>query len=154
MINKIRIYDLDGTLIDSMHRYRVKSNNKIDLDYWRANQHKAAGDSLLPLCDDYRASLADPCCFAIVATARVLGPIDRAFLRDRLGQPQHIISRAADDSRSGAELKIKGLNKLFQLKQFKQVTDIIFYEDNMSYLKAVCDYFNITGVYIPSKQGH
>ena len=51
-------------------------------------------------------------------------------------------------------LKILGLKKILNLKQFKDIKDIIFYEDNTSYLKQVCDYFNIRGVYIPSKQGH
>ena len=46
-----------------------------------------------------------------------------------------------------------GLAKFFNLVTFKNA-DFVFYEDNISYLKAVCDRFNIRGVYIPSVQGH
>ena len=75
------------------------------------------------------------------------------FIRDTLGQPDYIVSRGENDNRSGAVLKINGLQKFFNLKNFRNA-EAVFYEDNMSYLKAVCDHFNIRGVYIPSKQGH
>ena len=50
-------------------------------------------------------------------------------------------------------LKINGLAKFFNLITFKDA-EFTFYEDNTNYLKAVCDRFNIRGVYVPSKQGH
>ena len=65
----------------------------------------------------------------------------------------YFISRKNGDSQSGKTLKINGLAKFFNLVTFKDA-DFVFYEDNISYLKAVCDRFNIRGVYIPSVQGH
>lgn len=154
MIKRISVYDMDGTIVCSMHRYRT-IDNKIDLQYWRDNEHRAMDDSLLPLADQYKADLSDNACFVIIATARVLHNPDLEFINTVLGKPDYIISRKDNDSRSGGLLKVLGLKKLFSLKQFSKVkNNAVFYEDNVSYLKTVCDYFNITGVYVPSKQGH
>ena len=150
---RLAIYDMDGTIVCSLHRYRT-IDEKIDLEFWRKNECFAMGDSLLPLATQYQADLIDPDCYVVIATARVLHNADNQFINEILGKPNAIISRKENDSRSGGLLKILGLKQLFNLKQFRDIKDIIFYEDNTSYLKAVCDYFNIKGVYIPSKQGH
>jgi hypothetical protein len=153
MIKRVSIYDMDGTVVCSLHRYRAV-NGKIDLQYWRDNSHKAMEDSLLPLANQYRADLADSECYVIIATARVLNEPDIRFINEILGKPNYIISRKGNnDTRSGKELKIKGLQKFFNLKNFRLAV-ATFYEDNTEYLKAVCDHFKITGVYIPSNQGH
>lgn len=157
-MKRIRIYDMDGTIVCSLHRYRTVRDSagieRIDLGYWRENEHKALGDSLRPLAEQYKKDLQDPECYVIIATARVLRGPDWEFIREALGMPHHVISRSDGDSRSGALLKVLGLKKLFALKQFQGVDDIVFYEDNISYLKSVCDHFGFTGVYIPSEQGH
>ena len=155
-IRKVSIYDMDGTIVDSTHRYRTMAVNgveKIDLEYWRANEYRAMDDGLLPLASQYMDELRDPSVYVIIATARVMGAADWQFVREVLGEPDYFISRKAGDTQSGGSLKIKGLQKFFNLKQFRNA-DATFYEDNTSYLKAVCDHFQIRGVYIPSKQGH
>ena len=155
-IRKVSIYDMDGTIVDSSHRYRtIETDNgpKIDLAYWRANEYRAMDDGLLPLADQYMDELRDPSVYTIIATARVMHGPDWQFVRDILGEPDYFISRADGDTQSGSTLKIKGLQKFFNLPQFRKA-DAVFYEDNTSYLKAVCDHFQIRGVYIPSKQGH
>lgn len=155
-IKRIRIYDMDGTIVCSLHRYRTvidERGERIDLDYWRENEYRALDDSLLPLAEQYRVDLADPECYVIIATARVLGEPDMQFIQETLGEPDYIVSRKSGDTQSGRTLKIGGLTKFFNLINF-QTNDVIFYEDNVEYLKAVCDRFGIRGVYIPSKQGH
>jgi hypothetical protein len=152
-IKRVQIYDMDGTIVCSLHRYRTIEGIRIDLEYWRENEYRAMDDSLLPLSAQYRMDLLDENCFVIIATARVLREADNEFIRDILGQPDYIISRKSGDIRSGGLLKINGLQKFFNLKNFRDA-EITFYEDNVSYLKTVCDKFNIRGVYIPSKQGH
>lgn len=153
IIKKISIYDMDGTVVCSLHRYRT-IEGKIDLQYWRDNEPLAMNDSLLPLSEQYQDDINNPEVYVIIATARVLHNPDNQFIDTVLGKPDHIISRADGDSRSGGLLKVLGLKKLFALKQFHGIKDITFYEDNVNYLKTVCDYFNIKGVYIPSQQGH
>ena len=107
-IRKVSIYDMDGTIVDSSHRYRT-INGKIDLEYWRANEYRAMEDGLLPLADQYMDELRDPSVYVIIATARVMGNADWRFVRDILGEPDYFISRAAGDNQSGGTLKIKGL---------------------------------------------
>lgn len=154
---RVKIFDMDGTIVDSTHRYRTIIGDdgiaRIDLAHWRANEHKAAQDSLLPLAAYYRKCLANPDVYTIIATARVIGVPDMQFISSVLGEPDYLISRKPDSSISGATLKIKGLQRFFNLKQFKP-ENATFYEDNASYLKAVCDHFGMRGVYVPSKQGH
>jgi hypothetical protein len=155
-IKKVSIYDMDGTIVDSLHRYRTiisDSGERIDLDFWRENEFKAMDDSLLPLAEQYKTDLRDENCFVIIATARVLRSADNEFINTILGEPDYIISRNDGSDISGGLLKINGLAKFFNLNNFKDA-EFTFYEDNVNYLKAVCDRFNIKGVYVPSKQGH
>ncbi len=152
-IKRVQIYDMDGTIVCSLHRYRTTAEGKIDLAFWRENEPKAMNDSLLPLAEQYKADCADPECYVIIATARVLNSPDIQFIKEILGTPDYIISRENGDNQSGGSLKIKGLKKFFNLKNFKNAA-FCFYEDNATYLKTVCDYFNIRGVYVPSRQGH
>lgn len=155
-IKKVRIYDMDGTIVSSLHRYKTilkDGKEYIDLPYWIENQHKAMEDSLLPLAKQYQEDLKNPEIYVIIATARVMGDKDWQFVKEILGEPNYFISRKAGDTQSGATMKIKGLARFFNLKNFKQAT-FTFFEDNTTYLKSVCDHFKINGVYIPSDQGH
>ena len=155
-ITKVSIYDMDGTIVDSSHRYRTivdENGERIDLEYWRENEYRAMDDSLLPMAEQYRADLQDENCYVIIATARVMNAPDWQFVREILGEPDYFISRKSGDTQSGKTLKINGLAKFFNLVTFKDA-EFTFYEDNVQYLKAVCDRFNIRGVYVPSVQGH
>lgn len=156
-IRRISIYDMDGTIVDSSHRYRTIMGSdgkvRIDLAHWRENQPLAMLDKLLPMAKQYRADLRDPECYVIIATARVMNEPDWQYVREILGEPNYFICRKEGDSRGGAILKILGLTKFFNLKNFRTAR-ATFYEDNASYLKEVCDHFGIGGVYVPSNQGH
>lgn len=155
-ITKVAIYDMDGTIVDSSHRYRTITDEngiRIDLDFWRENEYLAMNDSLLPMAEQYRLDLADSSTYVIIATARVMNLPDWKFVKEILGEPDYFISRPKNSNISGKTLKINGLAKFFNLLNFKNA-EFVFYEDNISYLKAVCDRFNIRGVYIPSVQGH
>jgi len=136
---KIFVYDLDQTLIDSSHRYRNLPSGSIDLPYWikNATPENIAKDSLLPLAKHYQAALANPAIYVIVATARAMGASDYAYLYNKLGKPDYIISRQGQaDRRPDAVLKVNGLRKLFNLKQFQTATKV-FWDDNPINLKAV-----------------
>lgn len=155
-ITKVAIYDMDGTIVDSSHRYRTITDEtgiRIDLDFWRENEYLAMNDSLLPMAEQYRLDLANESTYVIIATARVMNEPDWKFVKEILGEPDYFISRPKNSNISGKTLKINGLAKFFNLLNFKNA-EFVFYEDNISYLKAVCDRFNIRGVYIPSVQGH
>ena len=155
-IKRVSIYDMDGTIVDSSHRYRTivdDAGERIDLDFWRENEYRAGDDTLLPMAQQYQADIADPECYVIIATARVMHEPDWQFVREKLGEPDYFISRPEGSTISGRILKISGLAKFFNLLNFKDA-EFTFYEDNVDYLKAVCDRFKIRGVYVPSNQGH
>ena len=157
MIKKVKIFDMDGTTVCSLHRYKTliddKGIEKIDLDYWRANEYRAMDDSLLPLSKQYQRDIQDKEIYTIIATARILRAADMQFINEILGKPDHIISRKEGSNISGGLLKINGLKRFFNLKNFKNAA-WTFYEDNFDYLRQVCSFFQINGVYVPSKQGH
>lgn len=155
MIKKIHIYDMDGTIVCSLHRFRTLDNGKIDLQYWIDNctPEKIAQDSLLPLAEQYKSDLADPNTYVVIATARVLEDADMAFIRNRLGEPNYIISRQGrKDSRRGADMKTAGIKRLLNLRQFRNA-EIHFWEDNPDYLSGVCAATGAVPHFVPSAQG-
>lgn len=155
MIKKIHIYDMDGCLVDSYHRFRTGENGRIDLDHWLKNctAEKIARDTLLPLAEQYQADLNDPTIYVVIATARYMKKPDFDFVKKKLGQPDKLVYRRADTYHMrGADMKIAGLRYLKNLKQFAHASIMVF-EDNVDYLKGICDHFNCKGIYVPSKQG-
>lgn len=159
MIAQVNIFDCDGVLLDSSHRYSTKTREDgvtvIDLAHWIENEHRAYDDAPLPTAlKEYAESLANPNAYTIIATAAVVCDRRIACLRDKIGLPDYIIGRnSRADTRGGAELKIAGLRKLLALKQFHGA-ELTMFEDNLSYLTKICKAFNCRGIYIPSIQGH
>lgn len=155
-IKKVHVYDMDGTIVDSSHRYQtMPCGSKIDLPYWIANEHKTGQDTLLPLAKQYREDCANPEIFTIIATARIWCNLTEIFVAQVLGAPNwHVARRDRDDNRGGAALKITAIKKLLNLKQFKAVSEIHVFEDNISYCKDVSEALGGIGHYYPSNQGH
>lgn len=71
----IYIFDLDGTVVDTGHRYRNLPCGKIDLPFWFANstEEMVAKDTLLPLADVWRRYKAEGHT-VVVCTARSFEP--------------------------------------------------------------------------------
>ena len=158
MYKRIRVYDMDGTIVDSSHRYRtvtVDGVEKIDLTFWRDNctADKIMADGLLPLAEQYKADIADPETYVIIATARVMQDADFQFIAEKLGQPNQVFHRKANDNSRGADLKRRQLRRLFSLRQFAKITDRMFFEDNKDYLSISSD-LGMVPVFVPSIQGH
>lgn len=148
-IKSISVWDLDGTTVDSTHRYSVK-NGKLDLDHWKANAHLCKNDTLLPLAKRYKADLKVKSRLTIIATARTLHQDDLDFIEKNMGMPNYIVSRL-DDSQDTQQLKIDGIAKI--IKDFPDAAITIF-EDNIKNLLALTHHFGGLGVYVPSNQGH
>jgi len=121
----IMIFDLDGTVVDTSHRYRDLPCGKIDLDYWFDNStpEKIALDKLLPLANVWRRYHAEGHTI-VVCTARSWerhermtcepGPIYEKFLADN-DLPYHALLHrclvGSDHARySDGDLKTKLLN--------------------------------------------
>lgn len=151
-MRELHIFDFDGTLVDSSHRYRT-INGKIDLDYWRKNEPLAIFDKPLPLFKTFKRYCKDKNKLCIIATARIWDDASQ-FYASVMGIDCPIIARKNEnDNRGGAELKIKGIKRLLNLKPY-QNRKIVIHEDNKQYLKDLVAEFNATGIFHPSKQGH
>lgn len=156
MIKYIDVFDCDGVLLSSMHRYRtMPCGTRIDLDYWRKNStpEKIWKDEPLPMARYYRECLANPEHYVIIATARVCQQADLDCIEFKLGKPQKIIYRQEGDNQGGVALKLAGLKKLLNLKQFQGALWTV-YEDNKTYLEGLCTALNARPVFIASEQGH
>ena len=156
MIKFVDIFDCDGVLLSSLHRYRTeKCGTKIDLKYWIENctPEKIWQDSVLPTARYYQEVLAHPEHYVIIATARVCQQADYDSIAFKLGKPQKFICREKGDHQSGITLKLNPLKRLLNLKQFKHAA-ITMFEDNQAYLDGVGDALGAKKVYIPSEQGH
>ena len=162
MIKAIHIYDMDGTVVDSSHRYKtiIREDGKevIDLPYWRKYDKPEYiwQDSLLPLAEQYKEDLKNPEIYVVIATARLCyeSDVNYQYIEQVLGLPDKFIHRKeTDGNTSGALLKIKAIRPLLNLKQFKSAMIHVF-EDNIDYLKKMVDTLGGMGHYIPSKQGH
>ena len=123
-MKRIHIYDLDGVLVDTSHRYRNLENGTIDLTYWleNARPEKIALDTLLPLAAQYKADLTDPDTYVVICTARQAQQADFDYIANRLGNPNKIIYRPTGNMEADAKLKRRGLCKLLNLRQFQNIT--------------------------------
>ena len=162
-IKKIRvidIFDVDGVLLDSSHRYRTikdeSGNKRIDLKYWRENEPLCYKDELLPHANTFKKSLNAASHLCLIATAREMKKADFDMIYKFLGVPDGFVYRPIGCSTKGHILKIEGVDSFLQTQGINASTrKIRIFEDNATYLKAMCDYFNnAIGHYIPSKQGH
>lgn len=158
MIKEIKIYDMDGTIVCSMHRYRAINNERIDLEHWRKHdiEEYIMQDSLLPLAEQYKQDLNNPNVYVIIATARacIKGDANYKFIEQNLGLPNKFVHRqGVDDNRGGAQLKIQAIKPLLNLKQFKNAIVHVF-EDNKKYLSDMCNALNGIPHYVESRQGH
>lgn len=135
-----KIWDIDGTVVDSSHRYHTLANGDIDLPKWIANNTRAniEKDTLLPLArlmrSNYRTDIV------IICTARVLGIWDHVYFADHGIKAHFILSRAVGDTRGDAELKRQKLFALFSSLKvpFSRWTrNATFYDDNLSVLDTM-----------------
>jgi len=154
MVTRIHIYDLDGVLVDTSHRYRNLPCGKIDLAYWLENHtaENMANDKLLPLVRQYRADVANPHIYVIICTARQYSETDVAFIRDKLGMPNKLIMRPVGNNTADAILKRRQLVPLFNLRQFRNAVRR-FWDDNILNLDALRAY-GVECFHVKSEQGH
>ena len=138
-MNRYKIWDLDGTVVDSSHRYHtLPYSQDIDLPRWIMNNTRAniEQDKLLPLARLMRSNyrMGD---IVVICTARVLGVWDHCYLSDHGIKAQFILSRAVGDNRNDADMKRAKLLALFADLNisFKNWTrNATIYDDNLSVL--------------------
>ena len=149
MFKAIHVYDLDGVLVDTSHRYRNKPDGAIDLDYWMAHRHKVDCDTLLPHAEKFAADCANPNIYVILCTARMYHPRDVSFILSRLGRPNKLIMRPIGNNTPDAKLKRRELSRLFNLRQFAHLPRYLW-EDNKRNIAALFGLFT-RSFYVPSR---
>lgn len=148
----LHIYDFDGVIADSSHRYRLGDDGNIDLPHWIENEKYALKDVALPLLHQLRQQSFNPNNIVIIATARIWCDLSRQWARIHNTNPDHVISRRdRTDERGGAELKIEGIKNLEILEHMNEVH---VYEDNKSYLDKMCAALSAIPHFVKSNQGH
>jgi len=136
---KIRIYDLDGTIIDSSHRARHDENGSLDLNHWIENNTKENifKDDLLPLywqlVNDYKNGD-----IIILCTARNLGKWDWEYIHSMGIYYDYVKCRGIGENTADWKLKKRLLNPFFNLKPFRAL-EKYFYDDNQLNLGAIAD---------------
>ena len=144
---QIFIFDLDDTVIDSSHRATLKVDNGsvvLDLDAWRKDStyENIMKDSLLPLSNYMRECINADHTYVWVCTARNMQQADYDYLAKHELTPNLVLSRQLDDDREDHILKFKMINKLLQLKPFKDC-ETIFFDDkpkNLQALESIIDF--------------
>jgi len=132
----IRIYDLDGTIIDSSHRAKYE-NGKLDLDHWKENctKENILADDLLPLywqlVYDYKNGD-----IVVLNTARELGKWDWEYIHSMGIYYDYVISRPIGNTTADDVLKKAQCRQFFNLKQWKKLPKW-FYDDNSKNLFAL-----------------
>ena len=120
MRNKLNIFDLDGTVIDSSHRRQYNPDGTLNLKAWRAcSRETIMRDSLLPLARTMRELIASNKMVAI-CTSRVLGKADWEYLEMHQILPRIIISRTEGDTTPDAEFKTRELKWSFNALTLRQ----------------------------------
>ena len=137
MKNTIYIFDLDGTVIDSSHRFTGNAEGKVNLEKWIADstRENIFKDSLLPLAKFMKA-LMKANKNVWICTARNMSNHDFDFLAHHGIKAKTILCRKNGDHRADAEMKTAKLKRLFNLKQFQNAEKIMF-DDNKSIQKEM-----------------
>ena len=130
MKKPIFIFDLDGTTIDSSHRFTGTAEGKVDLAKWieDSTRENIFKDTLLPLAK-FMKSLMKQNANVWICTARNMKQDDFDFLAHHGIKAKTILCRKDGDHRADAEMKIAKLKRLFNLKQFQNSEKIMF-DDN------------------------
>ena len=162
-IKKCYIFDIDGVLLDSSHRYKLVLSRggkaRIDLDHWRENEHRTVEDKVLPLAAHYKKVLKQMNSFVIIATSRIMSAIDYQVIEEKLGKPHALISRLTNEQKGG-DLKLNGIIRTLADLNLNSIDTFHIFEDNVQYLKHIADgikqHYNVQPFahYIVSKQGH
>lgn len=136
----IVIFDLDETVVDSSHRTPNHPDGTLNLPLYLElkNRENTMKDGLHPMADLWR-SLDLTKTYVVVCTARTWADFDQEFL-DTHGLVAHkILHRCASGKENfspDAQLKVKWLNRVLNLRQFKDLPTVMF-DDATKVLSAI-----------------
>ncbi len=134
---KNHIFDLDGTVICSKHRQRLKPNGDLDLDHWIANRarfHLVNRDTLLPLSRLWRAIQIAKA--PSICTSRVISHLEIDYLARHDLQYNTFMHRPEGDRTPDAEYKVNHIRRHLDETGWDAATTTL-YEDHAGVREAV-----------------
>lgn len=155
MFKRIHVYDLDGVLVDTSHRYRTDKNGATDIQYWVENStaKKMAKDKILPLAKQYIHDCIDPEIYCILCTVRAMHVLDLQYIVGHLGMPDKIlmVGESKPPYTKDHILKRRALQRMFNLIQLQKLPRTLW-EDNQITIDRLSDMFTHT-IHVNSNQG-
>ena len=127
------VFDLDGTVIDSRHRYKTLANGDIDLQHWRDNStaEMIAKDTLLPCANKMRRQFNSGNT-VIICTSRIMQEADFVFLDKHSLLSDAILFRPYGVNDGCADLKEYMLDEYFDAQNTCiEAETVVLYEDHM-----------------------
>ena len=135
---KHHIFDLDGTVICSKHRQRLKTNGDLDLAHWiahRADRDLVFRDRLLPLSRFWFALQAYEEAPAI-CTSRVVSELEYEYLEKNGLRFSTFMHRTEGDMRGDAEYKVSKIRDHLEATGWEASVTTL-YEDHAGVREAV-----------------
>ena len=128
-MKRVVIFDLDETIVDSAHRTPNHPDGTLNLPLYLTlkTRENTLRDGLLPLAKFWKSlDLSDT--YVVVCTARTWADFDQEFLDSHGLKAHKIIARFTETDKTlrDAELKSRGLRKLFNLRQFRKLPKVMF----------------------------
>lgn len=128
-MKRIVIFDLDETVVDSAHRTPNNPDGTLNLPLYLElkTRDNTMRDGLLPLAEFWRSlDLSET--YVVVCTARTWAEFDQEFLDTHGLRAHKVIARftEAECKMRDPELKRRGLSRLFNLKQFRNLPKYMF----------------------------
>ena len=122
---RVLMYELDGTIIDSSHRIKFKSDGSLDLEHWKANNTKEMifEDSLLPMYWQLRSDYINGD-IIVICTSRELTKWDWEFIHSMGIYYDYVISRPLGNNTQDHLLKRNQLKHFWNLKQYRKLHKI------------------------------
>ena len=129
-MQRVVIFDLDGTTIDSAHRTpKMESGHTILPEYLRLKtRENVFKDALLPLAKQMKKMYEDIGTYVVVCTSRVMEKDDFDYLKAKGIHYNKMYSRPENCTEKDGKLKRTMFNKFLNLKQFKNIP-VYFFDD-------------------------
>jgi hypothetical protein len=147
MIKEIHVYDVDGVLLDSVHRHKFNEDGTLDFFHYFKNStpEKLEQDKILPMVTRYIASCVNPNVYAVICSVRSNEPKHINSIIRKLGKPDLmlLVGETKPPCTPGDKLKRKKLGPLFNLKQFQNVPRYLW-EDSQKNIDTLKDLFTKT----------
>jgi hydroxymethylpyrimidine pyrophosphatase-like HAD family hydrolase len=139
-MKRIVVFDLDETLVNSKHRTPNNPDGTLNLqEYFKLKtRENTLADTLLPLATVFKR-LCRKENYVVICTARQMQDMDYEFLKLHNLHYHAMMCRPADGSENHVKdgvLKARKLNRLRNLKQFKNLP-VIMFDDAKPVLSAI-----------------